>query len=71
MIKPSGKQIKKMTKDYSIIPICKKIYAVSITTIKRLRKLAPLSKSSYLPESIEGVKRWGCYSFLGFGRIGG
>lgn len=66
MIKPSCNEIEVLAKDYSIIPICKEIYADIITPITLLRKLSQISNQYFLLESIEGGEKWGRYSFLGF-----
>lgn len=66
MVKPDRNEIEELAKEYSIIPICKEIYADIITPITLLRKIAQISQSYYLLESIEGGEKWGRYSFLGF-----
>ncbi len=66
MITPSCNEIEALAKDYSIIPICKEIYADIITPISLLRKISQISDQYYLLESIEGGEKWGRYSFLGF-----
>jgi anthranilate synthase component I len=69
MITPSSNEIKALAKEYSIIPICKEIYADIITPITLLRKISEISKRYYLLESIEGGEKWARYSFLGFNPI--
>lgn len=69
MIKPTLSQAMQMGNDFSIIPICKEIYADIITPITLLRKLSQQSRQYYLLESIEGGEKWGRYSFLGFDPI--
>ncbi|MDF2543170.1 MAG: trpE [Herbinix sp.] len=69
MITPSCKEIETLADNYSMIPICKEIYADVITPITLLRKLAQRSKRYYLLESVEGGEKWGRYSFLGFDPI--
>lgn len=66
MIKPDCESIRALAKEYSIIPICREIYADVITPIVLLRKFAGISNRYYLLESIEGGEKWGRYSFLGF-----
>jgi anthranilate synthase component I len=66
MITPSCNEIESLAKDYSIIPICKEIYADIITPITLLRKISQISQRYYLLESVEGGEKWGRYSFLGF-----
>ena len=69
MITPTYQEIKQLAKDYSLVPICKEIYADIITPITLLRKISDLSKKYFLLESIEGGERWGRYSFIGFDPI--
>ncbi len=69
MITPNSNEIEALAKEYSIIPICKEIYADIITPITLLRKISEISSRYYLLESIEGGEKWGRYSFLGFNPI--
>ena len=69
MVTPNCKAIETLAKEYSMIPICKEIYADVITPITLLRKISQISKRYYLLESIEGGEKWGRYSFLGFDPI--
>ena len=69
MITPNSKQIEELAKKYSIIPICKEIFADIITPIQLLRKISKISKKFYLLESIEGGEKWARYSFIGFDPI--
>jgi len=66
MITPSCNEIELLAKEFSVIPICKEIYADIITPITLLRKISQISQRYYLLESIEGGEKWGRYSFLGF-----
>jgi anthranilate synthase component 1 len=66
MLTPNCHEIEMLAKEYSIIPICREIYADVITPIMLLRKLSQISRSFFLLESIEGGEKWGRYSFLGF-----
>ncbi|MDF2539085.1 MAG: trpE [Herbinix sp.] len=66
MITPSCDEIMLLSKEFRVIPICKEIYADIITPITLLRKIAQVSESYYLLESVEGGEKWGRYSFLGF-----
>lgn len=69
MITPNSSEIEALSKEYSIIPICKEIYADIITPITLLRKISEISQRYYLLESVEGGEKWGRYSFLGFNPI--
>ena len=69
MITPSCNEIEALAKEYSIIPICKEIYADIVTPITLLRKISQVSQRYYLLESVEGGEKWGRYSFLGFNPI--
>ena len=66
MVIPTYEETKQYQKDYSLVPVCREIYADVITPITLLRKLSRLDKHYYLLESVEGGERWGRYSFLGF-----
>lgn len=66
MIYPSYDFTTKFAQDYEFIPVCKEIYADTVTPIALLLKLANLDKNYYLLESVEGVKTWGRYSFVGY-----
>ena len=61
----SFEEIEELTKDYSMIPICKEIYADVITPISLLRKMEEFGKNFFLLESVEGGEKWARYSFLG------
>ncbi len=69
MITPSSTEIEALAKEYSMIPICKEIYADIITPITLLRKISEISQRYYLLESVEGGEKWARYSFLGFNPI--
>ena len=62
----SFEEIEELTKDYSMIPICKEIYADVITPISLLRKMEEFGKNFFLLESVEGGEKWARYSFLGY-----
>jgi anthranilate synthase component 1 len=66
MITPNCNEIEALAKDYKVIPICREIYADITTPIAVLRKMASISNSFFLLESIVGGEKWGRYSFLGY-----
>lgn len=66
MIKPSFDEVLSLKDKYSVIPVCKEIYADVVTPITLLRKIAQRSDKFFLLESIEGGEKWGRYSYLGF-----
>jgi anthranilate synthase component 1 len=66
MIRPDCDSILALANEYTIIPVCREIYADVITPIALLRRFADISKRYYLLESIEGGEKWGRYSFLGY-----
>lgn len=66
MVTPSFEQVKKIAKDYDVIPVCKEIYADLATPITLLRRISRYKKNFFLLESIEGGDKWGRYSFLSF-----
>lgn len=59
-------EIENLIPDYSMIPICKEIYADVITPISLLRKMEAFDKNFFLLESVEGGEKWARYSFLGY-----
>ena len=69
MLKPSAAQIQAYAEEYSIVPLCREIYADVTTPITLLRKLAQVSERYFLLESVENGERWGRYSFLGYDPI--
>lgn len=66
MITPDCNTIQNLANDYTVIPICKEVYADIATPITLLRRLAAHSNQYYLLESVEGGEKWGRYSFLGY-----
>ncbi len=59
-------EIESLLENYSMIPICKEIYADIITPISLLRKMEVFGKNFFLLESVEGGEKWARYSFLGY-----
>lgn len=66
MITPNYQEVKELAKDYRFIPICKEIYADTVTPILLLRRIANCSTKHFLLESVEGGEKWGRYSFMSF-----
>ena len=66
MLKPTSSEIQSYAADYSMIPLCREIYADVTTPIALLRKIAQVSNRYCLLESVECGERWGRYSFLGY-----
>lgn len=69
MIRPECEQILALAEDYSVIPVCKEIYADMMTPISMLIRLSAISQRYYLLESVEGGEKWGRYSFLGYAPV--
>ena len=71
MYYPQIDEIKKINKNnkYKRIPLSYEIYSDSNTPIEVMRRLKKESKHCYLLESIEDLKNWGRYTFLGFNPI--
>lgn len=65
-ITPDCREIGALAASYPVIPVCREIYADTVTPITLLQKIAALSSRYYLLESIEGGETWGRYSFLGY-----
>lgn len=66
MTVPDIGEARKLAEEYSIIPVCREIYADVTTPIALLRKISRRSERFFLLESVEGGEKWGRYSFLGF-----
>ncbi|MFC4078084.1 anthranilate synthase component I [Salinithrix halophila] len=64
MFVPRLKDVREMARQYSTIPICKKIFADTETPIRLFQRLGD-QPYSFLLESAEGGERWGRYSFIG------
>lgn len=69
MVQPDYEKISELAKEYNTIPVCREIYADTLTPIAILGRLAQTGSRYYLLESIEGGEKWGRYSFLGFDPI--
>ncbi len=69
MLKPSTTEFQSYATKYSIVPLCRDIYADVITPISLLRKISQVSDRYFLLESVEGGEKWGRYSFLGYDPI--
>lgn len=65
MIRPSLEEAKKFFSEYTIIPVCKEIFADVKTSVEILRIFMAENKKCYLLESVESGESWGRYSFLG------
>lgn len=65
-ITPDCREIGALAASYPVIPVCREIFADTVTPITLLQKIAALSSRYYLLESIEGGETWGRYSFLGY-----
>ena len=65
-MRPDSKEIERLAEEYSVIPVCREIYADITTPIILLRKIAEISDRYFLLESVEGGEKWGRYSFMGF-----
>ncbi|GAB6180871.1 anthranilate synthase component I [Desulfotomaculum defluvii] len=66
MLRPTLGEAKKLAKGYTIIPVCKEIYADIKTPIALLKVINSISQRYYLLESVERGVAWGRYSFIGF-----
>lgn len=66
MFKPTMEEMSNLARDYKIIPLCCEIFADIKTPLEVLRILKGIDKHCFLLESVEDLKNWGRYSFLGF-----
>lgn len=69
MFKPDMEMAKKLSGEYSVIPVSREIFADMITPIQALMAVKSVSSRCYLLESVEGGEKWGRYSFIGFDPI--
>ena len=65
MIRPSLEEAKKFLNEYTVIPVCKEMFADIKTSVEILRIFMAENKKCYLLESVESGESWGRYSFLG------
>lgn len=65
MYKPSFEEAIKIKDNFDLIPISKEVEADMLTPIRVMRILKSVSKHCFLLESVEDVKQWGRYTFLG------
>ncbi|MDR3049284.1 MAG: anthranilate synthase component I family protein [Elusimicrobiota bacterium] len=66
MIRPSIDEAKAYLKDWTIVPICKELFADIKTSVEILKNLIATGKKCYMLESVESAQNWGRYSFLGY-----
>lgn len=69
MYYPNLEEALSFRENYTIVPVCREIYADTVTPITLLQKISSVSQNYYLLESVEDEKNWGRYSFLGFDPI--
>ncbi|MCL2390125.1 MAG: anthranilate synthase component I family protein, partial [Endomicrobia bacterium] len=65
MLKPSIDESKKYFKDYTVVPVCREIFADIKTSVEILKNFMKENKKCYLLESVDSGESWGRYSFLG------
>jgi anthranilate synthase component 1 len=65
MLKPSAAEAKPYLKDYTVIPVCRELFADIKTSVEILKNFLSRKHSCFLLESVEGGETWGRYSFLG------
>ncbi|MDR1695271.1 MAG: anthranilate synthase component I family protein [Endomicrobium sp.] len=66
MLKPSIEESKKYFEEYTVVPVCKEIFADIKTSVEILKIFMKENKKCYLLESVDSGENWGRYSFLGF-----
>ncbi|HCB99883.1 MAG TPA: anthranilate synthase component I [Ruminococcaceae bacterium] len=66
MVTPSYEEAIKLAGKYGCIPLSMEIYADMETPVHLMYRLAAKHDNCFLLESVEGGKKWGRYSFLGF-----
>ncbi len=66
MYKPSLEEARSLSQGYTVIPVCREIFADIKTPIAVLQNIKSISSQYYLLESVESGEKWGRYSFLGY-----
>ncbi len=66
MYTPSLEEARSLSKGYTVIPVCREIFADIKTPIAVLQNIKSISSQYYLLESVESGEKWGRYSFLGY-----
>ena len=68
---PSLETVQRQSEGFAAFPVSCEIFADIKTPIQVLKILKSISSRCYLLESVEGVEKWGRYSFLGFDPVQG
>ena len=66
MIKPTLEEVKKLSRDHTIVPIALEIFSDQKTPIEILRNIRRQSDCWFILESVSSSDSWGRYSFLGY-----
>lgn len=66
MIKPQVEEAKKYFGNYTVIPVCKEIFADIKTSVEVVKNFMEKNKKSFLLESVGNSRSWGRYSFIGY-----
>ncbi len=66
MYRPSLEEVKKISKDFQVIPLSRELHGDLFTPIGILKILQSVSSHCFLFESVEDTKKWGRYSFIGY-----
>ncbi|HIU64343.1 MAG TPA: anthranilate synthase component I [Candidatus Avacidaminococcus intestinavium] len=66
MLNLSLEEVKKFSEPYQAVPVMKEILLDLFTPIGILSVLKERSQNYFLLESVEGGKKWGRYSFIGY-----
>lgn len=64
MTNPSVQEVVKLSQDYNLIPVVKRLLADMETPIRLFQRFAERDRA-FLLESVEGGKQWARYSFIG------
>ncbi|MCI4625978.1 MAG: anthranilate synthase component I [Candidatus Magnetoovum sp. WYHC-5] len=63
MYYPNFKKFKEMAKTANMLPVCKEIFADTLTPVSAFMKIR--KDNSFLFESVHGGEKWGRFSFIG------
>ena len=68
MMRPDLEEVKRYAAEgYTVCPVCREILSDFRTPIEVMRALMKVDEHCFMLESADSSKRWGQYSFLGYG----
>lgn len=65
MLYPSIEQTKELLKDYDVVPVFYEVLSDTCTPVRIFQALQQDQETCFILESVDNVKQWGRYSFIG------